>query len=289
MSRQSTEPPGRQPRANAITVDLEEWFHICGATGDLAPENWDRLPSRVELTTRILLDELDRARARATFFALGWIVERHPRLLQDILTAGHDIGSHGYLHARAYDLGRDGFVADLRRSMTTLRAAGVERIAGFRAPEWSINDRALWALELLVREGVTLDASMAPVKIVGRVDYPRLPHVRSTPAGPIFEVPPFVVDRFGHAMPMGWGWGLRMTTPRRMLREIAAVNRAGHAAVLTVHPWELDPEPPRVPLPASLRFAHYFRLGGFRRRLREILGRGDFGALSDVFVREAAA
>ena len=289
MTLASTEPQGRRSRANAITVDLEEWFHICGAGGALAPSNWDKLTSRVELTTRILLEELERGRARATFFALGWVVERHPDLIGEIVAAGHDIGSHGYGHVRAYELGPDGFADDLRRSLATLRAAGIERVAGFRAPEWSINDRSPWALELLVREGIALDASMAPVKIVGRIDYPRLPHVKRTPAGPIFEVPPFVVDRYGHVMPMGWGWGLRMTTPRRLLREIAAVNRAGHAAVLTVHPWELDPDPPRVSLPLAQRFGHYFRLGGFRRRLRETLAGGDFGSLADVFRREAVA
>ena len=202
--------------------------------------------------------------------------------------AGHDIGSHGHLHTRVYELDAQAFVADLRRSIAALRAAGVERIDGFRAPEWSINDRSLWALECLVREGITLDASMAPVRIVGSVDYPRAPHVRHTPAGPIFEVPPLVVDRFGHAMPIGWGWGLRMTSPRRMLRTIESVNAAGLPAVLTVHPWEIDPEPPRVSLPPRLRFAHYFRLGGFRERLAALLPAGDFGALSDVPALQAS-
>jgi polysaccharide deacetylase family protein (PEP-CTERM system associated) len=270
-----------RPRGNAITVDVEEWFHICGV-GPLSQEHWDSLPSRVVLTTRALLDDLDRAGTRATFFVLGWVAERYPRLVEEIRAGGHDIGSHGHLHARVYELGAEAFVADLRQSVSALRAVGVEHIDGFRAPEWSINDRSLWALECLVREGITLDASMAPVRIVGSVDYPRAPHVRHTAAGPIFEVPPLVVDRFGHAMPIGWGWGLRMMSPRRMLRAIESANGAGIPAVLTVHPWEIDPEPPRVSLPRRLRFAHYFRLSGFRDRLAAILSAGDIGALSDV-------
>jgi peptidoglycan-N-acetylglucosamine deacetylase len=281
--------PGPRPRANAITVDVEEWFHICGVGGPLAFAHWESLPSRVVLTTRILLDELDRAGARATFFTLGWVAARYPALLEEIRRAGHDIGSHGHLHARAYDLGPDGFVADLRRSLAALRDAGVERVVGFRAPEWSINERSLWALELLVREGLGLDSSMAPVKIVGSVAFPRRPHTRLTPAGPILEVPPLVIDRFGHAMPIGWGWALRMTSARRMLRTIDSVNRAGQAAVLTVHPWEIDPDPPRVSLPPRLRFSHYFRLAGFRQRLRDVLGAGDFGAMSDVAAIQASA
>jgi peptidoglycan-N-acetylglucosamine deacetylase len=278
----STEALGPRPRANAMTVDVEEWFHICGVGGPLAEHYWETLPSRVVVTTRTLLDELDRADARATFFVLGWIAERYPTLVQEIRAAGHEIGSHGHMHARVYDLDAAGFVADLKRSLTSLSAAGVDRVAGFRAPEWSINDRSLWALELLVREGLSVDASMAPVRIVGRVDYPRRPHLRDTSAGPILEVPPLVADRYGHVMPIGWGWGFRMTSPRRMHRTIEAVNRQGIPAVLTVHPWELDPDPPRITLPPRLRFAHYFCLNGFRQRLAAVLARGDFGALSDV-------
>jgi polysaccharide deacetylase family protein (PEP-CTERM system associated) len=272
---------GARPRSNAITVDVEEWFHICGVRS-LSHLRWDSLPSRVVLTTRALLEELDRAGVRATFFVLGWIAERYPGLVEEIRASGHDIGSHGHLHVRAYELDEETFIADLRRSVAALRGAGVERIDGFRAPEWSINDRSLWALECLVREGISLDASMAPVRIVGRIDYPRRPHVRDTLAGPIFEVPPLVVDRFGNAMPIGWGWGFRMTSPRTMLRTIESVNAAGLPAVLTVHPWEIDPEPPQVALPSRLRFAHYFRLSGFRERLSAVLSAGDFGALSDV-------
>jgi hypothetical protein len=152
----------------------------------------------------------------------------------------------------------------------------------FRAPEWSINDRSLWALEILVEEGITVDASMAPVRLVGAVTYPRHPHLRQTLAGSITEVPPLVVDRFGQTMPMGWGWGLRMSSPRRVVRAIEAVNRAGVPALLMVHPWELDPDPPRVRLPARLQFAHYFRLSGFRDRLRDVLRAVPFGSIGDM-------
>jgi polysaccharide deacetylase family protein (PEP-CTERM system associated) len=262
-------------------VDVEEWFHVCGVAS-LSREHWDSLPSRVELTTRLLLDDLDRTDTRATFFVLGWVAERCPGLVAEILSAGHDVGSHGYFHDRVYELGPGGFAADLERSLDALRRAGTERVAGFRAPEWSINDRSLWALEALVRAGVTLDASMAPVRLVGRVDFPRGPHVRQTAAGPIVEAPPLVTNRFGQAMPIGWGWALRMTSPNRLLRTVERANGEGRPAVLTVHPWEIDPDPPRIALPPRLRFSHYFRLDGFRKRLTSMLEQGDFGALADV-------
>jgi polysaccharide deacetylase family protein (PEP-CTERM system associated) len=267
---------------NAFTVDLEEWFHICAGGEALSSRNWDRLPSRLELTTKILLELLDAASVQATFFVVGWVAERHPDLVDTVRRAGHDLGSHGYIHQKAYDLGRDGFRADVRDSVRVLSAIGGGRIEMFRAAEWSINERSPWALEVLVEEGFKLDASMAPVKVVGSVSYPRYPHIRNTPAGPITEVPSLVSDRFGQVMPMGWGWGLRMSSPRRVLKTIDGANRAGQPAVLMVHPWELDPAPPRVRLPARLHFAHYFRLGGFRHRLREVLNGTTFGRLKDL-------
>jgi peptidoglycan-N-acetylglucosamine deacetylase len=271
-------------RSNAFTVDVEEWFHICGVGGRLAPEQWDRLPSRVVDTTRRVLEELARADARATFFVLGWVAERHPRLVEEIAGAGHELGSHGHVHERAYDLGAARFVEDVRHSVRALRDAGATTIAAFRAPEWSINNRSSWALEHLVRAGFTRDASMAPVRLVGSIDVPRVPHAVQTCAGPILEFPPLVADRFGQVMPLGWGWGLRMSSPARVLRAIERTNEAGAPAVLMVHPWELDPDPPRVPLPPAVKFAHYFRLTGFRGRLTAILRGAEFGALGDLRV-----
>jgi polysaccharide deacetylase family protein (PEP-CTERM system associated) len=265
---------------NAFTVDVEEWFHVCGDV--VRDEQWDALPSRIELTMHRLLDILDGSGVRATFFFLGWIAQRYPRLVQAVTEGGHDIGAHGHSHRRAYDLGREAFTADVRASVDALKDAGAPDVRQFRAPEWSVNDKSLWALETLAEEGFALDASMAPVRIVGSVLYPRHPHLRRTSAGPIVEVPPLVADRFGQVMPLGWGWGLRMSTPRLVLRTIDDLNVRGLPAVLMVHPWEIDPEPPRLRLPARLRFAHYFRLGGFAQRLSEILRHGQFGPIDRI-------
>ena len=272
---------------NAFTVDLEEWFHVCGVPA-LAPDRWDQLPSRVEMTTDRVLDLLDVTGVRATFFVVGWIAERYPALIARVREAGHEIGSHGYLHQRAYDLGPERFAQDLRAGVAALNAVGVADVRAYRAPEWSINDRSLWALEVLTREGFSVDASMAPLKIVGNPGYPRYPHMRLTGAGTILELPPLVADRVGQVMPMGWGWGLRMSSPRRVLRAIEAENRRDRPAILTMHPWEIDIEPPRVTLPMGLHFAHYFRLHGFAGRLRDVLAGASFGAIGDLtFPREA--
>ena len=274
-------PAGSGDPRNAFTVDLEEWFHVCGVES-LRFERWATLPSRVEPTTRWLLDALDRAEVRATFFVVGWVAERFPRLVEAVREAGHEIGSHGHAHRRVYELDREAFRRDLQASVRALKAAGVDEVSSFRAPEWSVNDRALWALDVLVEEGFRLDASMAPLPMVGSLSFPRHPHVRQTTAGPIVEVPPLVADRFGQVMPLGWGWGLRMSSPRRVLDAIERLNHRGQPAVLTVHPWEIDREPPRVRMPARLHFAHYFRMGGFADRLRTILSGGSFGPIGRI-------
>ena len=200
---------------NAFTVDTEEWFHICGVDA-LGPRHWPDLPSRVELTTRLLLDDMDACGIRGTFLIVGWIAERHPDLVQQILSAGHEIGSHGHLHTRVYELAPEEFRNDLARSLRALSAAGATDVRSFRAPEWSINERSLWALEELAAQGIQVDASMAPLKMVGNPGFPRTPHVRQTGGGPVIEMPPLVSDRFGQVMPLGWGWGLRMSAPWRV-------------------------------------------------------------------------
>jgi polysaccharide deacetylase family protein (PEP-CTERM system associated) len=267
---------------NAFTVDVEDWFHICGVDDRLPAAEWPRLPSRVTQTTRWLLDDLDAADVRATFLVVGWVAARFPELVADILAAGHEVGAHGHWHRRVYELTPDAFARDLAANLAALHDAGATHVHAYRAPEWSITARSPWALPLLRQAGLRIDASRAPVPVVGSTSLPRRPHPVATAHGVIAEVPPFVVDRGRWAYPIGWGWALRAAAPRQVLRAIAARNEAGGPAVLTVHPWEVDPDPPAVRLPRRLAFAHYFRLPGFRARLREILAHGQFGPLSDL-------
>jgi polysaccharide deacetylase family protein (PEP-CTERM system associated) len=267
---------------NAFTVDVEEWFHICGVPELANPERWTRLPSRVVETTDAVLALLDRCGVRGTFFVLGWVAERHPPLVDRIRRAGHEIGSHGSRHQRVYELGVTRFAEDVRASCAALSTAGAPDVRLFRAPEWSINDRAPWALEVLVQAGFTVDSSRAPLRVVGNPAYPRRPHSIQTPSGTIVEVPPLITRRLGQPMPFGGGWGLRMSPARRILDEIARRNRDGQPVTLWLHPWELDPNPPRVRLPPGKRFAHYFRLDGLAQRLEQVLRGTSFGTISQM-------
>lgn len=267
---------------NAFTVDVEDWFHVCGVEDRLPSSEWDRLESRVVPTTEMLLDDLAAAGHRGTFLIVGWIAERFPALVRAIASAGHEIGLHSHWHRRVYDLTPDVFRDDLRDNLHAVRSAGATRVTTFRAPEWSINDRAPWALEVLASEGIRVDASRAPVARVGSPGYPRRPHPLATAAGPVLEVPPLVGRLAGHAVPLGWGWGLRKAETAEVLEAIAMNNHEGDPAVLTVHPWEIDPDPPHMRLPAPLAFAHYYKLSGFRTRLRQILAGAPFGPLCEL-------
>jgi polysaccharide deacetylase family protein (PEP-CTERM system associated) len=267
---------------NGFSVDVEEWFHICGAPSALAPPRWDSLPSRVEQDTTRVLELLARHGVRATFFVLGWVAERYPRLVETVAAAGHVIGSHGQWHDRVYDLDAGRFAADLRASITALTAAGSESVTCYRAPEWSINERSPWALDVLAREGITLDSSRAPMRVVGSTAYPEHPHEIRTHHGVLTEAPPFVTRRLGQQIPYGGGWGLRLASPAAVLREVARRNRCGIPATFWIHPWELDPDPPRVRLPWSRYVAHYLGLPGFERRLDIVLKSVSFGPLQEM-------
>jgi polysaccharide deacetylase family protein (PEP-CTERM system associated) len=267
---------------NAFTVDVEEWFHICGVPALADVSAWDALPSRLVSTTDLVLSLLDRANVTATCFVLGWVAERYPEVVARIRAAGHEVGSHGYGHRRVYELGPDAFDADVRAASAALVAAGADRPRLFRAPEWSINDRAPWALGRLAQLGFAVDSSRAPMSIVGNPAWPQQPHTLDTPSGQLVEAPPFVTRRFGQLMPFGGGWGLRMSRPARILAEIEQRNAAGAPVTLWLHPWELDPDPPRIRLPLATAFAHYFRLDGLAGRLEEVLRSASFGTMSQM-------
>jgi polysaccharide deacetylase family protein (PEP-CTERM system associated) len=263
-------------------VDVEEWFHVCGVKALSDPAVWSALPSRVVPTTDAVLKLLDRCGVRATCFVLGWIAERHPELVDRLRRAGHEIGSHGSRHQRLFELGPTRFLEDLGASRAALAAAGVPDVRSFRAPEWSLNDRAPWALDVLVEAGFTVDSSRAPMRVVGNPAYPQRPHVLHAATGSIVEVPPLVRQRLGQAIPYGGSWGLRMSKPRHTLAEIDRRNRAGEPVTLWIHPWELDPDPPRVCLPVGRRFTHYFRLNGLAGRLEEVLRGASFGTIGQM-------
>ena len=267
--------------ANILTVDLEEWFHIDEAV--IPAGKWDRLPSRVEENTRRLLALLEACGARATFFIVGWSAARHQALIHEIHERGHEVATHGYLHASVAAMSAGEFAADLRAAREAVEGCTGEAVVGYRAPRWTLGGvpgagkrgRASGivtpAMDVLIREGFLYDSSLAPIVHIGDPDWPRDPYRIDRPGGSILELPPLVGRRFGVRLLFAGGFGLRRVPNRVILREIEARNRSGFPAVIDVHTWELDPDPPRIRLPFKYRLGHYSGLAGFPPKLEDLL------------------
>jgi polysaccharide deacetylase family protein (PEP-CTERM system associated) len=271
-------------RTQILTVDLEDWFHICGVADYLPRGQWDRLESRVLENTLTLLDLLDRHKARATFFVLGWVAERNPDLVREIARRGHEIASHGYFHQRVYTLPADAFQRDLLKSLEILSPLSAAPILGFRAPEWSIRDDSLWALDIVKQAGLLYDASMAPLAVIGNQAYPKYIRQINTSRGALWEVPPLVGPTPWLNLPVGGGWGLRIF-PYSLIRHfIRRQDRQYGPAVMFVHPREMDLHSPVADIPFIKRFVVSAGIWSTGQRLQRLFGEFAFTCISDYLL-----
>ncbi len=277
--------PELRPVRNALTIDVEDYYHVSAFDAPGRRERWPGFESRVCASTMRVLDLCAAASVRATFFVLGWVAERHPALVRLIAEAGHEVASHGYGHQLVYDLSPAAFRADLRRAQAAIEDAAGVRVAGYRAPSFSITRRSLWALDILAEEGYRFDSSVFPIvrDRYGLPGSPRHAHVRQTAAGPITEIPPSTI-RWGRVtVPVAGGGYFRLYPfdwTRRAVRRLNADE--GQPAVVYLHPWELDPEQPRQQGSLLSRFRHYVNLDRTESRLRELLATFAFGPITEA-------
>jgi polysaccharide deacetylase family protein (PEP-CTERM system associated) len=275
---------------NAMTIDVEDYFHVSAFAGIVAPADWPSFESRVCANTDRLLGLLDQAGVPATFFVLGWVAERFPELVRRIHRAGHELASHSYDHGLVYDKTPDTFRADLRRAKAAIAtAAGVE-VTGYRAPSYSVVDRSLWALDVLAEEGYTYDSSIYPIRHdrYGIPSWPRHVHRIDRPAGSLWELPGSTVRHFGTNLPMGGGGYFRLLPYAWTRRGIRHLNeQEGRPAIFYLHPWEVDPQQPRLNASALSRFRHYRNLDQTEPRLRRLLADFRFGTISQVLEKTA--
>jgi polysaccharide deacetylase family protein (PEP-CTERM system associated) len=268
---------------NAFTVDVEDYFHVSGFERDIPRESWPTYESRVIASTWRLIDLLARHDVRATFFVLGWVAEQHPQLVRDIRSAGHEIGSHSSWHRLIYEQSPSEFREDLRRSRDVLEDITGSAVTTYRAPSFSITRRSLWALEILVEEGFEIDASIFPVHHdrYGIPDAKREPHRITTPSGSLWEFPAAVIRR-GINWPVSGGGYFRMYPAwlsRRLLTRINEYDRRPFA--FYVHPWEIDPEQPRLRAGSvTSRLRHRVNLQSTERKLSLLLERFRFATIS---------
>ena len=270
---------------NALTVDVEDWFQVSNFDAIVDRSRWDEYPSRVEANTRRLLDLFDEFSVRGTFFTLGWIADRFPHLVREIADRGHAVESHGVGHDLVYDLGPDRFAADLDRSIELISEATGRRPVGYRAPSFSIDHRAPWAFDLLVERGFTYDSSVYPVvhPRYGVPGFSRVPRRVRTPSGREIREFPLTTLRWGGRNFGASGGGYLRILPLAVLETaFRRMNAAGQPAVLYLHPWEIDPEQPRLRPKGLGRFTHYTNLHRTEGRLRRLLGRFPFGPMEEA-------
>jgi polysaccharide deacetylase family protein (PEP-CTERM system associated) len=273
---------------NAMTVDVEDYFHVSAFDGVVPRSSWSSLECRVERNTDRLLEIFDASGIKGTFFVLGWVAERYPSLVQRIAGAGHEIASHGFAHRLVYDLTPANFREDIRRSKAVLEEATGAAVQGYRAPSYSITPRSLWALDILIEEGFAYDASIFPIHH-DRYGIPvsaRHPYRIARDAGELIEVPGSTVRWGPLNMPIAGGGYFRIFPYELTAWGIRRINRLeNRAAIFYLHPWEIDPDQPRLPAGLLTRVRHYRNLDTTEARLERLIGEFDFAPLRLVLRR----
>ena len=278
---------------NALTIDVEDYYHVSNFEKQIDRDSWSSYQSRVVNSTRYILDQLDSRNIKATFFVLGYVAQRHPQLVADIAAAGHEIGSHSYWHRLVYQLKPDEFREDLRQSKDTLEQIAQASVTAFRSPSFSITKKSLWALDILAEEGFKVDSSIFPVRHprYGIVGSPSVPYELKLPAGNIWEFP-ITVSQFGNRwnIPIAGGGYFRLFPLSLTLGLLRRVNMTlNQPFVFYVHPWEFDPQQPRLRAGTRIqRFRHYVNLSTTARKFEQLLDTFLFGRLDEVLASYAA-
>ena len=275
---------------NAMTIDVEDYFQVSAFEATVPRSRWDSLESRVVRNTDRLLDVFQTADVRATFFMLGWVAERHPSLVRRIAEAGHELASHGFGHRLVYDQSPAEFREDLRRSRAAISSAASAPVYGYRAPSFSITSRSLWALDIIREEGFVYDASVFPIRHdrYGLPSSPRYFHPMERTAGTLWECPGSTIRVAGNNLPVAGGGYFRLLPYAWTRWGISRLNnRERQAAIFYLHPWEIDPEQPRLPGSRLSRFRHYTNLNKTETRLRRLVSEFRFAPLAEVLGVEA--
>jgi polysaccharide deacetylase family protein (PEP-CTERM system associated) len=266
-----------------FTVDVEEHFQVSALERYVPRSQWDSIESRVAPNTTRLLDLLRETNQRATFFVLGWVAERAPALVRTIAAEGHEVASHGWDHRRVTDETPDEFRLSVRRSKDALEQIVGKAVLGYRAPSFSIVRGRDWALDILVEEGYVYDSSLFPIRRpgYGYAATQRVPHFLRRRPGRLAEFPPATVRWLGVNLPAAGGAYLRLLPPALIRAAVRDAESRGVPAMLYIHPWELDPDQPRIPVSFATRIRHY---GGLRRtvpRLRRLFREFRFGTVAE--------
>jgi len=280
-----------EPIVNAMTVDVEDYFHVSVFDGLIPRHEWASMESRVCANTERILAIFEEEGITATFFVLGWVAERFPRLVRDIAARGHEIASHGFEHRLVYDMTPAAFREDIRRSKALLESAAAAPVLGYRAPSYSVTSRSLWALDVLMEEGFVYDASIFPIHHdrYGIPVSPRHPYVLHRGAA-LVEAPASTVRWGPFNLPIAGGGYFRILPyawTRWGIRRLNDVERL--PAIFYLHPWEIDPDQPRLSASRLSRFRHYRNLGKTEDRLRCLVREFRFSSMISLLQAQICA
>ena len=283
--------PGDERVVNGLSVDVEDWFQVGAFESVIARDTWDSLECRVEANCDRVLALFDTAGVKATFFTLGWVAARYPAAMRRIVAQGHELASHGWDHTRVFTLDPASFAEDLRRTRGTLEDIGGQAVTGYRAPSFSIDARNPWAHQVLAEQGYAYSSSVAPIvhDHYGWREAPRFAF-RPVAGSPLIEIPVTTAEFAGRRIAAGGG-GFFRVLPYALTRwAIRQVNRReGRPAIFYFHPWEIDPDQPRVAhAPLRSRLRHYSNLAGMEAKLNKLAGEFAWGRMDALAAREAA-
>jgi polysaccharide deacetylase family protein (PEP-CTERM system associated) len=278
---------------NALTVDVEEYFHASEIQRSGCTANWSSYPSRIDYQVQTTLDLLDGHNVKGTFFLLGWVAEHHRNVVRKIVAAGHEIGCHSYSHRLVFDLTPEEFTSDTKRAIRAIEDSCGVTPRSYRAPSYSIIQRSIWALEVLVECGFTHDSSIYPISHdrYGIPGFRRTAHVVDTPSGPIMEVPVATAELFGgRVTPVGGGGYLRLLPYCYTGAGIRRINRLEQQpACVYFHPWELDRKLPQMAKGLLATARTYLGLRSMPGKLNRLLGEFRFTPMTEVYRFEKAA
>ena len=267
-----------------MTIDVEDWFHILDSPGTPSIERWASLESRIERNLEEMLTLLDSFSVKATFFWLGWLAERHEDLVRRCQKAGHEIASHGYGHVLAYKVGRKAFAEDIRRGKAVLEDITDKEVIGFRAAGFSTKDDMQWTFEEVRAAGYIYDSSVFPASRGhgGMLQSPLGPHIVKTESGDLVELPQSMIKLAGRRISFFGGGYLRLSPKWLIKWGIKKLHKAGRPLIVYVHPREIDPEQPRLPLPVSRRFKYYVNLKSTMPKLQWLCRNYDFCTMREM-------
>jgi len=273
--------------ANALTVDVEDYFQVSALAPYIPRSEWDRIPCRIERNMDVILGLLADSGARATFFTLGWIAQRYPSVVARILAGGHELASHGYAHLRATEQTPTEFLDDIRRAKALLEDIAGMEVRGYRAPSFSIGKTNPWAFDCIAEAGYRYSSSVYPMRHdhYGMPDAPRFPYrVR----GSLLEIPVSTARVLNRNLPAGGGGYFRLLPYAVSRAFIRRVNESDQRpSVFYLHPWEIDAEQPRVPRTSlRTRFRHYVNLHRTVGRLRRLLQDFKWDRMDRVFLSQ---